>query len=143
MTSFLIWICLAVLLGIADLFIGSGYILILALACLPPAAIAFFTPDILWQLFSFALFGIVGCFIGAKWLRRRKAQPKEDTQHLDDGQIVEVSHWDKIGQTKVFFRGAYWDAKAQSGHDLTTGPWMICGNQGNILILKPISKENA
>lgn len=57
--------------------------------------------------------------------------------------LSEVSHWNSIGQTKVFFRGAYWEAKAQAGEKLTTGPWMICGNQGNILILKPITKENA
>lgn len=143
MTSFLIWICLAILLGIADLFIGSGYIFILALSCLPPAAVAYFTPDILWQFVTYALFGIVGCFIGAKWFRRKKAMLNENTQHLDDGSIVEVSHWNSIGQTKVFFRGAYWEAKAQAGEELTTGPWMICGNQGNILILKPITKENA
>lgn len=143
MTSFLIWICLAILLGIADLFIGSGYIFILALACLPPAVVAFFTPDILWQLFIYALFGIVGCFIGARWFKKKKALQNENTQHLDDGNIVEVTQWDKIGQTKVFFRGAYWDAKAQDGQALTTGPWVICGNQGNVLILKPITKENA
>ena len=134
-----LWLILAVLLGILELMLSTFYLLVLAVAACSASALAYLAFPIEWQVVAFALVSV----IGAVWIRRIRAlQMTNDAQakalqNLDEGQTVDVVSWNK-GRTLVQYRGAQWSAEAIDQHHLEAGLHKIVEIRGNTLILQKL-----
>lgn len=135
----IVWLIAAAVLGIAEMLVGTFYLLVLATAALVAAAASFMDVAMEWQLVAFAVVSLAGCV----WVRRIRvlnaaSNEKEvhELQNLDEGQTVEVTGFDAQGRTKVQYRGAEWMAQAAQSETLEAGTWQIVEVKGNVLVIK-------
>ena len=133
------WLIAAAVLGIAEMLVGTFYLLVLAAAALVAAAASFMDVAVEWQMVAFAVVSLAGCV----WVRRIRAlnaasneKEAQELQNLDEGQTVEVLDFDAQGRTKVQYRGAEWMAQAAQGEALEAGAWQIVEVKGNVLVIK-------
>lgn len=141
-TSTVLWLVAAAVLGILELMLSTFYLLVLAIAACASSLSSYLGISIEWQIVVFAIFSV----IGSLWVRRVQAlKPKNDfsseaLQRLDEGQMVEVLHWKESGQTTVQYRGAQWKAQAYKASQLEKGMHRIVEIRGNTLILEKVSQ---
>ena len=135
----IVWLVSAAILGIAEMLVGTFYLLVLAGAAVVAAVASLMNATLEWQLAAFAVVALAGSL----WVRRFRAlnagvNEKEvhQLQNLDEGQLVEVTNFDEQGRTKVQDRGAEWMAQAASGQALTAGAWRIVEVKGNVLVIE-------
>ncbi|MBO7174044.1 MAG: NfeD family protein [Burkholderiaceae bacterium] len=135
----IVWLVSAAILGIAEMLVGTFYLLVLAGAAVVAAVASLMNATLEWQLAAFAVVALAGSL----WVRRFRAlnagvNEKEvhQLQNLDEGQLVEVANFDEQGRTKVQYRGAEWMAQAASGQALTAGAWRIVEVKGNVLVIE-------
>ena len=135
----IVWLVSAAILGIAEMLVGTFYLLVLAGAAVVAAVASLMNATLEWQLAAFAVVALAGSL----WVRRFRAlnagvNEKEvhQLQNLDEGQLVEVANFDEQGRTKVQYRGAEWMAQAASGQALTVGAWRIVEVKGNVLVIE-------
>ena len=135
----IVWLIAAAVLGIAEMLVGTFYLLVLAAAALVAAAASFMDVAVEWQMVAFAVVSLAGCV----WVRRIRAlnvasneKEAHELQNLDEGQTVEVLDFDAQGRTKVQYRGAEWMAQAAQGEALEAGAWQIVEVKGNVLVIK-------
>ncbi|MBN8492514.1 MAG: NfeD family protein, partial [Burkholderiales bacterium] len=128
------------LLVLAELFIGSFYMLMLALGGVAGALAAHLGAGYPAQLVAAA---VVGAGTTALWhLRRAKAPrsaPVESNRdvNLDIGQRVQVDAWDADGTARVNYRGSGWTAQHGGTGAPAPGPHVIVAVQGNRLVVEP------
>lgn len=134
----IVWLVSAAILGIAEMLVGTFYLLVLAAAALVAAVASFLDVSLEWQLAAFAVVALAGC----AWVRRLRSlnlgtNEKEvrQLQNLDEGQTVEVASFDAQGRTKVQYRGAEWTAQAVEGQPTEAGVWHIVEVKGNVLMI--------
>jgi membrane protein implicated in regulation of membrane protease activity len=103
----IIWFALTGLLVIAELMLGSLYLLALALGSLAAGLVAYWQYGLTWQLVT--AFGLSALAAWIVWLNRRANQAKPDaTDDPDVGQrVVLVS----VSPLMVHYRGADWQAE--------------------------------
>lgn len=137
----IIWLVASAVLGIAEMLVGTFYLLVLAGAALVAAVASFADISLEWQLAAFAVVALAG----SVWVRRWRAlnvgvNEKEvhQLQNLDEGQLVEVTAFDAQGRTKVQYRGAEWMAQAKAGEIPIVGVWQIVEVKGNVLVIQKI-----
>ena len=135
----IVWLVSAAILGIAEMLVGTFYLLVLAGSAVVAAVASLMNATLEWQLAAFAVVALAGSL----WVRRFRAlnagvNEKEvhQLQNLDEGQLVEVTNFDEQGRTKVQDRGAEWMAQAASGQALTAGAWRIVEVKGNVLVIE-------
>lgn len=138
-----LWLITAIILAGADLLLGTIYLLILGASAFLGFVAALLVDSFTIQATVFALSAIVGVFV---YSMRKKALSSqnlnsEKLQHINEGQFVEVHHWNDLGKTKVFYRGTHWEAVPQEGDQPRIGIWQIVGMTGNTLILKFIKAK--
>jgi len=132
------WWLIAGLLVLAELFIGSFYMLMLALGCVAGALAAHLGAAYTTQLFTAA---IVGAGTTALWHYRRASAPRlapvesNRDANLDIGQTLQVDAWDAQGIARVSYRGAAWSAEFRGPGTPMPGPHVIVAVQGNRLIV--------
>ncbi|MGE0801770.1 MAG: NfeD family protein [Lautropia sp.] len=132
------WWLIAIVLGVAELFTGSFYLLVLAgaAACagIAAAAGAGFTG----QLVIAAIVAAVGAALVHRLrpLRRDRtpAQRSADV-NLDIGQRVDVDAWNVDGRARVRYRGALWDVELMPGETAVPGRFVIREIDGSRLKL--------
>ena len=140
LTPTVIWLIAAAVLGIIELMASTFYLLVLAVAALVGSGFAFFDLPIEWQVVAFAVVAIVGSI----WVRRLRSLATNNTseakslQHLDEGKLVQVSHWQEGARTSVQYRGAQWEARAEDAEKLKTGLHRIIAVEGNVLVLQKV-----
>lgn len=139
LTPTVIWLIAAAVLGIIELMASTFYLLVLAVAALVGSGCAFFDLPIEWQVVAFAVVAIVG----SVWVRRLRSlaantSEAKSLQHLDEGQLVQVSHWQEGARTSVQYRGAQWEARAEDSTKLQTGLHRIIAVEGNVLVLQKV-----
>ena len=141
MSLTVIWLVMTAVLGIAEMLVGTFYLLVLAVASFIAAMSSFMDVSIEWQLVWFSVVSLGGCV----WVRRIRVlnlsvNEKEsyELQNLDEGQVVEVIGFNAQGRTKVQYRGAEWMAQAAQGQSLEAGTWQIVEVLGNVLVIKKI-----
>ena len=140
LTPTVIWLIAAAVLGIIELMASTFYLLVLAVAALVGSGFAFFDLPIEWQVVAFAVVAIVGSI----WVRRLRSLAANNTseakslQHLDEGQLVQVSHWQEGARTSVQYRGAQWEARAEDAEKLKTGLHRFIAVEGNVLVLQKV-----
>lgn len=139
----ILWWLLALGLGLAELFTGTFFLLLIALGCMLAGLVAFAGFGLTGQLGAAA----VGCLVGAVWLRRRKraaeiAMPAQfDPQlMLDIGGRVEVTQWRSARRTEVRYRGATWQVELVDGAAQgKLGDHVIEEVDGNTLRVAPLA----
>ena len=137
----IVWLVCVAVLGIAEMLVGTFYLLVLAVAAAVAAGVSFSNGALEWQLVAFAVVALVGC----SWIRRMRLTRSKEAhalQNLDEGQLVDVEAFDVKGQAKVQYRGADWTAQAVPGARRGRGVWKIVEIKGNVLMIEPVeSKE--
>lgn len=136
-----LWWILAGALVLAELNSGTLYLLMLALGASAGALSAWANWGLQGQLVTAALVGGGATVVLTFWRRQREThEPRSQADPnlmLDIGQRVDVSAWDHAGRSKVFYRGATWDARLASGSPAKVGPHRIVGVEGNELVIQP------
>lgn len=142
MQAWLIWWVLALVLGLAELFTGTFYLVMIAAGCLLGGLAAFQGAGLTWQLLAAA----IGVGVGAFWLRAHNRSSASTLPAdadpgvmLDVGGRVEVASWLSPRRTEVRYRGAAWQVELlPDTPDGQPGSHEIVRVSGNTLIVRPV-----
>ena len=109
MDSSLAWLVAGIVLIVAELATGTFYLLVLGVAALIAAAVAYAGAGFVMQVMVAGAIAIAGIF----WIRARKqALAAQPMPGLDVGQPVTLDSWvnrdDRLARVK--YRDALWDA---------------------------------
>ena len=134
MTSWMLWLALAGGLIILELFSGTFYLLMIALAMLAAALAALAGATVAVQLLLAAVISVAAT---AVLRRRRRPKPSHDPNiNLDIGQTLQVPHWRADHCTaRVTYRGAPWDVELAPGAVARPGQFVIREIRGSRLIV--------
>ena len=137
MNDAMVWLAMAGVLVILEIFSGTFYLLMIAVGALAGALAAWLGASNPVQMLAVAVVGVLAClllyFVRGPRGRRREAA-NDPNVNLDIGQSVRVDQWQSEGnglwQARVNYRGAQWDAQLQSepgpGASLTPLPgWYV------------------
>lgn len=133
------WITAAVILFVAELFLGTVYLLVLSAALLGAALSAwlFGNTAAMWT-------AIVLSLAGCAWVYRFKRAnlpytptPEDD---FDIGQTVVLEELLPTGEWKIHYRGTWWHAKSVSGSLKTGDTAQIIARDGNQFIIQSFSQ---
>lgn len=127
------WVAAAILVGV-ELTSGTFYLLVYGLAAAVAGLAAWTGANFVVQLLIAALIAASGTYALRRWKRSNSDHPDSSMQGMDIGQLVKVEVWSH-GRGQVHYRGAVWDAKAESDHVDSTAPLTIRAVQGNTLIV--------
>lgn len=136
------WWLAAGALVLAELAIGSFYMLMLALGCVAGALAAHLGVGYANQFFIAA---VVGAGTTAVWHYRRarapRSAPVESNRdaNLDIGQTLQVVRWDTQRNARVSYRGSDWNIEFRGPGVPAPGPHVIVAVQGNRLIVAPVT----
>ena len=136
-----LWLVVGLILGAAEILVGTFYLLVAAVACLLAAAAAWADLSAGWQLSVFAAAMIAGGLL----VRRLKlgselAEHEADKlQNADVGQRVNVEQWESDGSALVNYRGAQWRVVSESGHAQQAGVYEIVRVDGSRLVVRAVN----
>ena len=135
-----IWWILAGVLVAAELFTGTFYLLLLALAAGFGGLSVHAGFGIVTQISVAALTGVFSLLVWRTLKLRRLKQNDLQiaTDSFDIGQTVFVSDWCETGLTRVHYRGTEWSCALTDGAHPIAGPHRITQILNNQLILEPI-----
>jgi membrane protein implicated in regulation of membrane protease activity len=131
------------LLVVAELSVGSFYLLMLALGCVAGALAAHLGAGYPAQLFAAA---IIGAGTTALWHYRRarapRSAPVESNRdaNLDIGQTLQVPAWDGDGTARVSYRGSAWNVQYRGDAAPAPGEHVIVAVQGTRLVVSPVGR---
>lgn len=126
------WFVLAFAFIAVEIFTGTFYFLMLAIAAVLAGVAAATGLDLALQYAIAAVVAVAGTLL----LRHlKKSHKHEPDPGLDVGQAVKVLSWNPDGTARVFYRGAEWDAEPESADAPREGPFYIKAMQGSRLIL--------
>jgi membrane protein implicated in regulation of membrane protease activity len=137
MADWILWLIAAGILVALELFIGTFYLLMVALGALAGAAIAALRIDIPGQMLAAAVVGIGATVLlrRSRYGRQSKTDAARDPNvNLDIGQSVEVTHWSERA-ARVMYRGALWDVELAPGMPPEPGMFVIREVRGSRLIV--------
>jgi membrane protein implicated in regulation of membrane protease activity len=132
------WWLAAIALGIAEMFTGSFYLLVLAAGAAGAGLAAALGFGLTVQLVCAAAISAAGAAVVRK-LRplRRNLMPSQRNPdaNIDIGQSVQVEQWDPSGRSRVPYRGAMWDVELLPGEPAVPGRYLIREIDGSRLRL--------
>ena len=140
--STLWWVAGGVLVA-AELFVGSFYMLMLALGCAAGAVAAHLGLGYSAQVFTAAL---IGAGTTALWHYRRARSPRSAPvesnrdANLDIGQTLQVPAWDGDGTARVSYRGSAWNVQHRGDAAPAPGTHVIVAVMGTRLIVSPVGR---
>ena len=126
------WVLAAVLVGV-ELTSGTFYLLVYGLAAAAAGVAAWLGADMLVQLVTAGVIAVLGT-LGLRHWKRGTGHPEATVQDMDIGQSVQVESW-QDGHGQVRYRGAVWDAEAESADVDSARPLIIRAVRGNTLVL--------
>jgi membrane protein implicated in regulation of membrane protease activity len=126
------WILSAVLVGV-ELTSGTFYVLVYAVAAVAAGAVALLGAGLVVQLLAAGVIAVLGTLALRHW-KRGTDHTESTAQDLDIGKSVQVESW-QAGRGQVKYRGAVWDAEAESAVVDGTRPLVIRAVKGNTLVL--------
>ncbi len=140
------WWILAVVLGITELFVGSFYLLVIAVALALAGLSAWLGATFSIQLLVAAVASALGAGL-VRYLRpiapSQQAPERNPDLNLDIGQTVTVEGWEDNGQTRINYRGTIWQAELLSGYPRRIGTHRIHAIAGSRLVLIPVELARA
>jgi membrane protein implicated in regulation of membrane protease activity len=110
MADYILWAAAGLALAIAELVTGTFYLLVLGVAALAGALVAFFGLGFWGQALVSSLLAVSGVM----WIhRRRQSMESKAMPSPDVGQPVTWESWlnQPDGLARVRYRGASWDAR--------------------------------
>ncbi|SEN10842.1 Membrane protein implicated in regulation of membrane protease activity [Duganella sp. CF517] len=131
------WLAVAGALVALELFVGTFYLLMVALGALAAALVALLRIDMPVQMLAAAIVGVVATLLlrRSRFGKRTKLDAMRDPNvNLDIGQAVQVAHWDH-GAARVMYRGAQWDVELAPGAAAQAGRFIIREVRGSTLIV--------
>lgn len=126
------WILAAVLVGL-ELTSGTFYLLVYGIAAAAAGLAAWLGASFLVQLLSAGVVAVLGKVLLNRW-KRDTGHPEASVQDMDIGQTVQRESW-QDGRGQVRYRGALWDAEAESAAVDPARPLFIRAVRGNVLVL--------
>ncbi|MBZ0068348.1 MAG: NfeD family protein [Thiobacillus sp.] len=126
------WILSAVLVGV-ELTSGTFYVLVYGVAAAAAGAVALLGAGLVMQLLAAGVIAVLGTLALRHW-KRGTDHTESTAQDLDIGKSVQVESW-QAGRGQVKYRGAVWDAEAESTAVDGTRPLVIRAVKGNTLVL--------
>lgn len=132
MSAYIIWWIVAFTLVGLELTTGTFYLLVYGIAAAAAGIAAWLGMGMIAQLVIAAVIGIAGTVALKKW--RRAEATDADLQDLDIGHSVAVETWQN-GKGQVKYRGALWDAEAESPEVDAGRPLYIRAMRGSVLVV--------
>lgn len=129
---FLWWILAAVLVGV-ELTSGTFYLLVYGVAAAVAGLAAWLGAGMVVQLLTAGVIAALGTLALRHW-KRSTSHPESSVQDMDIGQTVQIESW-QAGRGQVKYRGALWDAEAESDGVDSMRPLRIRAIKGNTLVL--------
>ena len=126
------WIVGAVLVGV-ELTTGTFYLLVYGVAAVAAGIAAWLGLGWGAQFIVAAVIAALGTLALKSW-KRDTQHPESTAQDMDIGQRVQVETW-QAGRGKVIYRGALWDAEAESPETDASRPLRIRAVKGTLLVL--------
>lgn len=133
MQAYVVWWIVAAVLVAVELTSGTFYLLVYGIAAVVAGLAAWFGAGATAQLLIAAVIAAVGTLVLRHW-SRSTAHPESTVQDMDIGQPVQVESW-QGGRGQVKYRGALWDAEAESASTDSAQPLVIRAVKGNTLVL--------
>ncbi|MFT4100435.1 MAG: NfeD family protein [Burkholderiaceae bacterium] len=143
------WWLIALCLGIAEMFTGTFYLLVLAIGCLAGGLAALAVASAPAQMVVAAIASLLAWAALRKLMRERRgaqasAQANRDVL-LDIGERVRVDSWDEHGRGFAHYRGARWqvelerqDGQGWASEPARPGDYQIRRLAGNTLVVAPL-----
>jgi membrane protein implicated in regulation of membrane protease activity len=112
MATYLFWAIAGFVLIIAELVTGTFYLLVLGVAALVGALIAYFGGSFWVQAILTAAAALIGVYLVHVWWQKNPRNAKAENS-LEVGQTVVLETWvnEASGMARVKYRGSSWDAK--------------------------------
>ena len=112
MQDYLLWAIAGFVLIIVELITGTFYLLVLGIAALVAAAVAFFGGNFWVQVLMGGSSALLGTYFVHQWWARHPKSAK-GSNDLDRGQTVILESWvnEASGFARVKYRGTSWDAR--------------------------------
>lgn len=129
---FLWWILAAVLVGV-ELTSGTFYLLVYGVAAAVAGLAAWLGAGMVVQLLTAGVIAALGTLTLRHW-KRSTSHPEFSVQDMDIGQTVQIESW-QAGRGQVKYRGALWNAEAESDGVDSMRPLRIRAIKGNTLVL--------
>jgi len=126
------WVVAAVLVGV-ELTSGTFYLLVYGIAAAVAGVAAWLGAGLVVQLLTAAVIAALGTLALRHW-KRSTAHPETTVQDMDIGQPVQIESW-RDGRGRVLYRGALWDAEAESSSVDGARPLHIRAIKGNTLVV--------
>jgi membrane protein implicated in regulation of membrane protease activity len=137
MSDWISWLLAAGVLVILEVFSGTFYLLMIAIACGAGAMVALAGLGGPAQTLVAAVVGVLATLL----LRRSKygqtvsiEAGRDANVNMDVGQRLSVPHW-VDGQARVMYRGAQWDVQLAPGGNPEAGSYTIQEVRGSRLIV--------
>lgn len=130
----IIWFALTGLLVIAELLLGSLYLLALGLGTLAAGLVAYWEYGLSWQLLT--AFGLSALAAWIVWLNRRSNQAMPEA--MDDPDIGQSVVLVSLNPFLVHYRGADWQAEwhlNQPAQAQTGTEYLIVAKHANRLVI--------
>lgn len=140
-----IWIIIAVILLIVEIFTTGFLTAALALGCIVAAIAAYFNFGVEIQLLSFSIGTLIGFFGVRPFMLRyahRKSEKIKTNAHAligKTGKVIEtIDHYNNLGRVSV--EGEDWKAETETNETLAVGERVEVVNiNSTILIVKPLN----
>lgn len=129
---FVWWILAAVLVGV-ELTSGTFYLLVYGVAAAVAGVAAWLGAGTVMQMLTAGIIAVLGTLTLRHW-KRGTDHTESTAQDMDIGKSVQVESW-QAGRGQVKYRGAVWDAEAESDAVDGTRPLVIRAVKGNTLVL--------
>ena len=137
MDSYIVWFIVAFTLLVAELLIGTFYLLVISAALAVAGLAALAGAAIPLQFVVAAAIGLGGSL----WLRttrfgkRLHERGADRVQNMDIGQSLRVENWTPARTARATYRGAVWDVELAPGEAPISGEFVIRDIQANRLIV--------
>ena len=143
MDAWMMWLALAGLVVMLELFTGTFYLLMIAIGLLAGSLVAYLQGGVATQ---FIAAGVVGAIATTALHKSRFAwkgqvdASRDPNVNMDIGQFIQVNEWQDQGAGRWFartqYRGALWDVELTQGRG-EAGRYQIEEVQGSRLIVRP------
>jgi membrane protein implicated in regulation of membrane protease activity len=138
METWLLWVIVGSVLIIAELVIGTFYLLVLGVGAFAAAIAASLGANAIVQALVGAAVAIGGCWWVYAWNQRRRMADEGSANFLDRGQPVVMEGWanEAANLARVKYRGASWDARvAASSRPIPGSTLYIDAQEGQTLVV--------
>jgi len=149
MTDWIMWLAMAGIVVILEMFSGTFYLLMIAIGLVAGALASFAGLDQPAQLIVAAVVGIAATYAlrRSRFGRRRRTEATRDPNvNLDIGQSVRVDEWRGSGNAqataRAMYRGALWDIELVPGEEARAGSFIIREVRGSRLIVSHQASHN-